>query len=126
MENLLKSTAYRAIGYLNSLENRRVAPTPEALQELSRLDKPLPDESTDAEAVISLLHEVGAPATVATAGSRFFGFVVGGSLPVTLAANWLAGAWDQNAWLAVLSPIGAKLEMVAMRWLLDVLGLPPE
>lgn len=124
MERLLKATAEHALSYLNSLENRSVAPTREAVQGLARLDEPLPYQSTDAEAVISLLDEIGSPATVATAGSRFFGFVVGGSLPAALAANWLAGAWDQNAGLAILSPIAAKLEQVAMGWLLDVLRLP--
>jgi len=124
MEHLLKSAAERAICYRDGLENRSVAPTPEALQGLSRLDEPFPEQSTDAEAVIALLDEVGSPATVASAGSRYFGFVVGGSLPAALAANWLAGAWDQNAGLTALSPIAAKLEMVAMRWLLDALHLP--
>jgi len=124
MEHLLKSTAERAIGYLDSLENRKAAPTSQALQALARLDEAFPDQSTDAETVISLLDEVGSPATVATAGPRYFGFVIGGSLPAALAANWLAGAWDQNAALVALSPIAAKLEQVAMRWLLDVLQLP--
>ncbi|MBC7814977.1 MAG: aminotransferase class V-fold PLP-dependent enzyme, partial [Burkholderiales bacterium] len=124
MEHLLKSTAERAIDYLDSLENRKAAPTSQALQALAPLDEPFPDQSTDAETVISLLDEVGSPATVATAGPRFFGFVVGGSLPAALAANWLAGAWDQNAALVALSPVAAKLEQVAMRWLLDVLQLP--
>jgi glutamate/tyrosine decarboxylase-like PLP-dependent enzyme len=63
---------------------------------------------------------------MASAGGRFFGFVVGGSLPATVAANWLAGAWDQNAGIVVLSPIAAKLEEVAMRWMLELLGLPPD
>jgi glutamate/tyrosine decarboxylase-like PLP-dependent enzyme len=124
MEQLLKSAAERATRYLDGLENRSVAPTPEALQGLSRFDESFPDQPTEAEAVISLLDEIGSPATVATAGRRFFGFVIGGSLPAALAANWLAGAWDQNAALVALSPAAAKLETVAMRWLLDVLGLP--
>lgn len=124
MEHLLKSTAERAIRYRDGLENRSVAPTPEALQALGRLDESFPEQPTDAEAVITLLDEIGSPATVASAGSRYFGFVVGGSLPAALAANWLAGAWDQNAGLTALSPIAAKLEMVAMRWLLDALRLP--
>jgi glutamate/tyrosine decarboxylase-like PLP-dependent enzyme len=124
MEQLLKSVAERAITYLDGLENRSVAPTAAALQGLSRLDEALPDQSTDAETVISLLDEVGSPATMGSAGSRFFGFVIGGSLPAALAANWLADAWDQNAGLVATSPVSAKLEMVAMRWLLDVLGLP--
>lgn len=124
MERLLRSVAERAIHYLDNLENRSAAPTPQALNDLSRFDEPLPIKSTDAETVIALLDEIGSPATMATAGSRFFGFVVGGSIPAALAANWLAGAWDQNAGLKVLSPINAKLEEVAMRWLLDMLGLP--
>lgn len=124
MEHLLQSTAERAAHYLNSLDDRGVAPTPEALQALSRLDEPLPGQPTDPQTVIALLDEVGSPATMATAGRRFFGFVVGGSLPAALAANWMASAWDQNSGLAVLAPIAARLELVAMRWLLDVLRLP--
>jgi glutamate/tyrosine decarboxylase-like PLP-dependent enzyme len=126
MKQLLKSVAERAANYLNTLEERRVAPTPEAIQGLSRFDEPLPTQPTDPEAVISLLDEIGSPATMASAGSRFFGFVVGGSLPAALAANWMASAWDQNSGLTVLSPVAAKLEIVAMRWLLDVLGLPAD
>src|SRR5204863_9917261 len=60
----------------------------------------------------------------ASAGARFFGFVTGGSLPAALAANWLAGAWDQNAFAFISSPVAAMLEEIALRWLLDVLGLP--
>jgi glutamate/tyrosine decarboxylase-like PLP-dependent enzyme len=124
MEHLLKRVAERAADYLKTLDSRSAAPTPEALQKLSRLDEPLPEHPTDAEEVISLLDEIGSPATVASAGSRYFGFVVGGSLPAALAANWLAGAWDQNAGIAALSPIAARLEEVAIRWLTDALGLP--
>ena len=126
MEPLLRATAERAWRYRQTLHDRKVAPTPDAIRRLSRLDQPLPDGPTDDEAVIALLDEVGSPATVASAGGRFFGFVVGSSLPVTVAANWLAGAWNQNAGIVVLSPIAAKLEDVAMRWMLDLLGLPPE
>ena len=124
MEQLLKVTAARATHYLHGLGERPVAPTPAARERLAQLDEPLPTHPTDAEAVIALLDEVGSPATMASAGPRFFGFVVGGSVPAALAANWLAGAWDQNAGLTILSPINAKLEEVAMRWTLDVLGLP--
>src|SRR5213594_606554 len=126
MEHLLKDTAERAWRYRRSLHDRTVAPTPEALANLRRLDEPLPEAPTDPEAVIAQLDELGSPATMASAGGRFFGFVVGSSLPATLAANWLAGAWDQNAGIVVLSPIAAKLEEVAMRWMLGLLGLPPE
>lgn len=124
MRELLQSAAARASTYLENLDSRSVAPSPQALARLAELDEVLPDQPCDAESVLALLDETGSPATVATAGSRFFGFVVGGSLPATLAANWLAGAWDQNAGIIALSPTAAKLEAVAMSWLLAVLGLP--
>src|SRR2546422_1563094 len=113
MEHLLKATAERAWRYRESLRDRNVAPSPEAVANLRRFEEPLPDAPTDPEAVIALLDEVGSPATMASAGGRFFGFVVGSSLPATVAATWLAGAWDQNAGIVALSPIGAKLEEVA-------------
>ncbi len=125
MEKLLRTTAERAARYLAGLKDRGVTPTREALANLRRLDEPLPEHPTDPAAVIALLDEFGSPATLGSAGGRFFGFVVGGSLPATVAASWLAAAWDQNAGIVVLSPIAARLEEVAMRWLLAVLGLPP-
>src|SRR5438093_13331141 len=83
MEHLLKDTAERAWRYRRSLHDRTVAPTPEALANLRRLDEPLPEASTDPEAVIAQLDELGSPATMASAGGRFFGFVVGSCLPAT-------------------------------------------
>jgi glutamate/tyrosine decarboxylase-like PLP-dependent enzyme len=123
---LLKATARHAAHYLAALNTRPVGPTLEARQRLARFDEPLPDQPTDPEDVIALLDEFGSPATMASAGPRFFGFVVGGSLPAALAASWLAGAWDQNAGIVVLSPTAARLEEVSMRWALEVLGLPRE
>ena len=76
--------------------------------------------------MLQILDKVGSPATVASTGGRYFGFVTGGTLPAALAANWLAGAWDQPADMWVASPIGVKLEEVAIRWLLDLLGFPPD
>jgi glutamate/tyrosine decarboxylase-like PLP-dependent enzyme len=84
----------------------------------------LPDAPTDPEQVLDILDAVGSPATVASAGGRYFGFVVGGTLPVALAANWLAGAWDQNAMSTVSSPVAAKVEEIVIPWLLDLLHLP--
>src|SRR5206468_5640209 len=124
MKELLRSTADRAARYLAGLKDRHVAPTPQALANLTRLDEPLPERPTDPAAVIALLDEIGSPATIASAGGRYFGFVVGGSLPATVAAASLAAAWDQNAGMVALSPIAARIEDVAMRWLLDVLRLP--
>ena len=124
MRDLLEDAAQRAISYLEGLDARGVAPSPEAIAELSTLDVTLPDGPSDPSATLAALDEVGSPATMAMAGSRFFGFVIGGSLPVTLAANWLAGAWDQNSALYNVTPGTAQLEQVALRWLLDLFDLP--
>jgi glutamate/tyrosine decarboxylase-like PLP-dependent enzyme len=126
IETILASTALRAAAYRRGLADRRVAPSEAALQALSRLDGSLPDGPTDDESVIALLDEIGSPATMASAGGRFFGFVIGSSLPVALAANWLAGAWDQNASMAIVAPIGARLEQIAGRWAAELTGLPAE
>ena len=126
MTDLLSQAALRANRYLAGLDTRAVAPSEEALDALAELDRPLPDGPSEPEAVIELLDRVGSPATMATAGGRFFGFVHGGSLPVALAANYLAGAWDQNAALHTSSPIASRLEEVAHRWLTGLLDLPAD
>ena len=124
MRELLQSVALRAARYLEDVQKRPVAPNPDAVRALSRLAEPLPDGPMAPLDVIRLLDEAGSPATMGIAGPRFFGFVIGGSLPAALAANWLASAWDQNAGLFAATPISATLEEVSLRWLLDVLGLP--
>lgn len=126
MRELLNQTAEIAARYLETLDQRGVAPTKEALAGLAELDQPLQEDPQNPRAVLEMLDRIGSPATVAMAGRRFFGFVIGGSLPAALAANWLAGAWDQNPGLFIASPIGAALEEVSLRWLLDVLQLPSE
>src|SRR5258708_23018395 len=124
MRELLNAAAERAIRYLEGLNRRGVAPDPTVVARLAELDIPLPDHPSPAEETVALLDSYGA-ATMAIAGPRFFGFVTGGALPATLAANWLARAWDQNSALAVATPPTPKLEDVALRWLRDVLGCPP-
>ncbi len=126
MNELLGLAAGMAARYLKGLDERGVAPSAEAVARLAELDGPLPEEPIPSEAVLELLDRIGSPATVATAGGRFFGFVIGGCLPAALAANWLAAAWDQNAGLHVATPVAASLEEISLRWLLDVLKLPPE
>ena len=124
-EPLLRSAADRAVRYLQSLPERPVAPPPEALARLAELDEPLPETPGDPAETLQRLDDLCTPAAVGSAGPRYFGFVIGGALPVTLAANWLAGAWDQNTGLYVAAPATTVLEEVALRWLLDVLHLPP-
>jgi glutamate/tyrosine decarboxylase-like PLP-dependent enzyme len=126
MSTLLEDAARRAMAYLAGLEARGVAPTAEAVAALSGFDEPTPEAPTAPEQVLAQLDTLGSPATMAMAGPRFFGFVIGGSLPVTLAANWLAGAWDQNSALDAVTPGTARIEQAALRWLLDLLGLPAE
>ena len=121
---LLSEAAQRSLEYLAGLDERSVSPTPKAVAALRQLDEPLPEDPSDAEATLQLLDRVGSPATVASAGGRFFGFVVGGALPVTVAAHWLATGWDQNANMTVLSPATCAIENIAERWLVELLGLP--
>ncbi|MBW1743344.1 MAG: aspartate aminotransferase family protein [Deltaproteobacteria bacterium] len=126
MRHLLKEVMLRANRYLEGLDKRGVAPSSDAVNRLSKLYGPLPDEYTKPEDVLALLDDIGSPATVGSAGARYFGFVTGGSLPVTLGANWLAGAWDQNAFCVASSPIAVAIEEIALRWLIDVLALPSD
>jgi glutamate/tyrosine decarboxylase-like PLP-dependent enzyme len=126
MRALLADTAERAIRYLEGLDTRPVAPDSDAVGRLATLDVPLPEEALSPEAVLGELDELGSPATMAMAGPRFFGFVIGGALPAAVAANWLATAWDQNSGLYNVTPVTAALEQIALGWLLDLLRLPPE
>jgi len=121
---LLADAAERAQRYLDRIDHRRVAPEPRALEAMSRLGGPLPPGPSDPADVLRLLDDVGSPATIVNAGGRYFGFVNGGALPVTVAASWLAAAWDQNAGLEVASPVAARLEEIAGGWLVDLFGLP--
>jgi glutamate/tyrosine decarboxylase-like PLP-dependent enzyme len=123
---LLEDAARRGVRYLAGLEGRAVQPSAPAVAGLSRLDEPLNDVPDDPATVLAQLDELVSPATMAMAGPRFFGFVIGGSLPVTVAANWLATAWDQNAALEKVTPGVARVEAIALRWLVDVLGLPAQ
>lgn len=124
MTDLLLDAADRSIRYLNSLAERRVSPSAEAVARLSELMVDLPLHPTNAAEVLRQLDEIGSPATMAMAGPRFFGFVIGGALPATVAASWLATAWDQNSGLYKSSPGSAMFEQVALNWLIEVLHLP--
>jgi glutamate/tyrosine decarboxylase-like PLP-dependent enzyme len=124
MKDLMSDAASRALHYLETLDERAVEPSRTAIEGLVTLDTPLPEAPTPARNVLKLLDETASPATVGSAGRRYFGFVTGGVLPAALAANWLAGAWDQNTHFVVGSPAAAALEAVALRWIREILNLP--
>lgn len=126
MTNWLKDAAERAIRYNENVHEQPVFPRQDALDALNAFEEDFPDNATSAEEVVRMLDELGSPATVATTGGRYFGFVQGALLPAAMASNFLMNVWDQNGGLAVLTPIGSKLEAIAERWLLDALDLPRE
>jgi glutamate/tyrosine decarboxylase-like PLP-dependent enzyme len=125
-KTLLLNAAQRSLHYLDGLAKRSVAPDSRATQRLVELNEPLPQGSMEAREVLHLLDERCSPATMAMAGPRFFGFVIGGSFPVALGASWLASAWDQNSALYRVTPATAYLEQLSLRWLLEMFDLPPE
>ena len=124
MDDLIIDAARRGVRYVKGLSTRKPYPSSKAMGRLHELDQPLQDESVDPFEVLEILDTLGSPATVASTAGRYFGFVIGGSLPVACAANILAAAWDQNAALYVTSPIGSFLEEVCQKWLLSLFGLP--
>jgi glutamate/tyrosine decarboxylase-like PLP-dependent enzyme len=124
VKELLAETAVRAARYIAAIGDRKVVPGLEDIARLEALGGPLPENPCEPAEVLALLDDVGSPATVATSGGRYFGFVIGGALPATLATNWLAGAWDQNAAMQVMSPVATKVEEIVCDWTLDLLGLP--
>jgi glutamate/tyrosine decarboxylase-like PLP-dependent enzyme len=123
-ELALQAASELSLRYLRGLDSRPVAPSKSDLQRLDRLDGPVPESRTAAVDVVRLLDEAASPATVASAGGRYFGFVIGGAVPASVGASWLAGAWNQNAAFFATSPAAARLEEIALRWARELLELP--
>lgn len=121
---LILDAANRAAAYVSSVRERDVFPTAEALRGLDRLPRELGETGLGASKVLALLDDLGSPATVASTGGRYFGFVTGGTEPAAAAASVLLGAWDQNVALPAMSPAAARLDETAARWCLRLLGLP--
>ena len=123
---VLADVAERAQRYLNAIGERSVVPARDATERLNEFDVPLQDESLSAAAVVDELDRIGSPATVGIAGRRYFGFVNGGALPPALAANWMSTAWEQHGGFQISSPGSSLLEKIAIRWIVELLGLPSE
>ena len=123
---LLADVAKRATRYLSQIDERRVWPSGDALAALSAFDVPLQEHPILPEEVVDELDRLASPATMAIAGPRFFGFVNGSGLPAAVAANWLSTAWEQHGGFWVLSPAGTAIEQVALRWTIELLGLPAQ
>ena len=124
LSKLLDDAARRGIAYRQSCGDRAVAPSEAAVAAVQRLVEPLAEEGRPDDEVLALLDDIGSPATMAMAGPRFFGFVIGGSLPVTVATNWLSTAWDQNVVMHEVTPATATIEKVAIDWMVDLFGFP--
>lgn len=121
---LVLDAAQRAATYFAASQERGVFPTEQALQNLAKFPRELPEESVPANEVLAMLDEVGSPGTVVSTGGRYFGYVNGGTDPAASAAAVLVGAWDQNVALPVMSPVAALLDELAARWSCQLLGLP--
>src|SRR3954453_21193870 len=109
MTDVLRLAYEAAKRYQAGLNDRPVAPGPAAVEALRSLEFPIDATGIGDERIVKLLDDIGSPATVASTGGRFFGFVVGGVLPASLGASWLADTWDQNAGIAALSPVACVL-----------------
>jgi len=120
----LRRAAELAEEHLAGIADRRVDAALSYEDAVAALDEPLPEHGEDPVAVIEHLAATAGPATVASPGPRYFGFVTGGALPAALAADWLVGAWDQNAFSRVSSPAAAAIEAVVERWALEAMELP--
>jgi glutamate/tyrosine decarboxylase-like PLP-dependent enzyme len=121
---VLTRAAEHAQTYLSTIRDRRVAAPLDGNALRRMLATPLDDRPTDAVSVIDTLAAAGREGTAASQGPRYFGFVVGGSVPAATAADWLVSAWDQNASLFVLSPVAAVVEEIVAGWIKELVGLP--
>ena len=124
--NVFERTTRHAIDFLESLPTRPVAAQATAAELRQALDKPLTDSGVPPEVVIDeLVHDVDR-GLLASAGGRFFGWVIGGGLPAAVAADWLTSAWDQNATIYACGPAAAVVEEITGQWLKELLGLPAD
>jgi glutamate/tyrosine decarboxylase-like PLP-dependent enzyme len=112
------------VRFLRSLPSRHVGPTATRDEMLAAVNVPLSDDGEDPAAVLDALAGGIERGLIASAGPRYFGFVIGGSLPVALAADWMTSAWDQNCGIYATSPAASVVEDVVRQWLLELFDLP--
>jgi glutamate/tyrosine decarboxylase-like PLP-dependent enzyme len=124
--DVFETACRRAVAYRSDIASRQVRPQRSYRQMRESFMTPLPETGSLDTAVIEELADIGEPGLMQVAHPRFFGWVVGGSSPVSVAADWLASAWGQNAAMHTLSPTAAAVEETAAGWLLDILDLPRE
>ena len=115
-----------AAAWLDSVPDRDVGPQATYDEMLRALGGPVPEKAVDPAEVVDALARAAEPGLTAMQSGRFFGFVIGGTLPAALAADWLVSAWDQNSGLVAVTPATVAAEAVAGGWVLDLLGLPAE
>ena len=123
LEQLLKLTCDHALSFYSTLDERRVNASADQDSLHTALSLPLPDSPTPPTRVIDELASAIEPGLIASPGPRYFGFVLGGSTPASLAADWLTSTWDQNACFYATSPSASVIEQVASRWLMEMFGL---
>lgn len=126
MSELYKQVFEYATEFLSQANDLPIQVDETARLNLQYLDVELQEEGIDANEVIDELQHWVTPATMKMGSPRFFGFVIGGAYPVSVASNWLGTAWDQNTGLEKTTPAAAMLEKVSAKWMLDLLGLPVE
>jgi len=123
---LLERTAAIAADYLETLDTRPIRPE-RGYREMHELfDRPVPEHPADPAEVVEELAAVGEQGVMGIGSGRWYGFVAGGAVPSSLAADWLVSAWDQNTGLAEPTPATSALEAVTGRWVLELLGLPSD
>jgi len=125
-ESLLRRAADASIDFLRKMDERHVGARASREELLRALDVPLSEDGEDDARVFDALAAVGERGTIGSTGPRYFGFVIGGSLPVSVAADWLTTTWDQNSGIYAVSPVAAVVEEIAQRWLIDLFQLPKQ
>jgi len=121
---LFKQAQEYSYSYIDELPSMDVYPSEFNIKQLDQFVEPLQEETVSAETVIEMLNAIGGPGTIAQTGGKYFGFVNGGAIPVSLGVKWLSDVWDQCGGLFLTSPVNAKLESVCESWLIDTLNLP--